>query len=119
MSGGRREGWRKTWRGRPSPLFNIVTLGRRRRRCFAVGPIQLGAIRQRDRDAADDTPTIIRHTDGARDHRSRPPLASRQRRCPTPSPASTGIGDRLRVGIPSPCVIGQLGQLSLASRRGR
>ena len=32
---------------------------------------------------------------------------------------TTGIGDRLRAGIPSRVVISQLGQLSLASLRGR
>jgi len=32
---------------------------------------------------------------------------------------TTGIGDRLRAGIPSRAVINQLGQLSLASLRGR
>ena len=32
---------------------------------------------------------------------------------------TTGIGDRLRAGIPSRAVISQLGQLSLASFRGR
>jgi len=35
------------------------------------------------------------------------------------SPVTTGIGDRLRVGIPSRAVISQLGQLSLSSLRGR
>ena len=34
-------------------------------------------------------------------------------------PVTTGIGDRLRAGIPSRAVISQLGQLSLASLRGR
>ena len=32
---------------------------------------------------------------------------------------TTGMGDRLRAGIPSRCVTSQLGQLSLASLRGR
>ena len=34
-------------------------------------------------------------------------------------PVTTGIGDRLRVGIPFRVVISQLGQLRLASLRGR
>ena len=37
----------------------------------------------------------------------------------TSGPVTTGIGDRLRVGIPSRAVTSQLGQLSLASLRGR
>ena len=35
------------------------------------------------------------------------------------STATTGMGDRLRAGIPSRAVTSQLGQLSLASLRGR
>jgi len=34
-------------------------------------------------------------------------------------PVTTGMGDRLRVGIPSRAVTSQLGQLRLASLRGR
>jgi len=34
-------------------------------------------------------------------------------------PVSTGMGDRLRAGIPPRYVTSQLGQLSLASLRGR
>ena len=37
----------------------------------------------------------------------------------TSGPVSTGIGDRLRVGIPSRYVTSQLGQFSLASLLGR
>ena len=37
----------------------------------------------------------------------------------TSGPVTTGIGDRLRAGIPSRAAISQLGQLSLASLRGR
>ena len=37
----------------------------------------------------------------------------------TSGPVSTGMGDRLRAGIPSRYVTSQLGQLSLASLRGR
>ena len=36
-----------------------------------------------------------------------------------PGPVTTSMGDRLRAGIPSPYVTSQLGQLSLASLRGR
>ena len=36
----------------------------------------------------------------------------------TSGPVSTGMGDRLRAGIPSRYVTSQLGQLSLASLRG-
>ena len=42
-----------------------------------------------------------------------------ERSYPTSGPVTTGIGDRLRAGIPSPAVTNQLGQLSLASIRGR
>ena len=35
------------------------------------------------------------------------------------APVTTGMGDRLRAGIPSRYVTSQLGQLSLASLRGR
>jgi len=42
-----------------------------------------------------------------------------QRSYSTSSPASTAMGDRLRAGIPSRYVTSQLGQLSLASLRGR
>ena len=34
-------------------------------------------------------------------------------------PVTTGMGDRLRAGVPSRAVTSQLGQLSLASLRGR
>ena len=37
----------------------------------------------------------------------------------TLGPVSTGIGDRLRAGIPSRYVISQLSKLSLASLRSR
>jgi len=37
----------------------------------------------------------------------------------TSGPVSTAMGDRLRAGIPSRYVTSQLGQLSLASLRGR
>jgi len=37
----------------------------------------------------------------------------------TSSPVGTWMGDRLRAGIPSRYVTSQLGQLSLASPRGR
>jgi len=36
----------------------------------------------------------------------------------TSDPVSTGMGDRLQVGIPSRYVTSQLGQLSLASLQG-
>jgi len=37
----------------------------------------------------------------------------------TSGPVTTWMGDRLRAGIPSRAVTSQLGQLSLASLRGR
>ena len=42
-----------------------------------------------------------------------------QRSRPTSGPVSTWMGDRLQAGIPSRYVTSQLGQLSLASLRGR
>ena len=47
--------------------------------------------------------------------------SSHERSCgyPASGPVSTGMGDRLWAGIPSRYVTSQLGQLSLASIRGR
>jgi len=46
-------------------------------------------------------------------------LAAHERSYRTSGPVSTGMGDRLWAGVPSPYVTSQLGQLSLASLRGR
>jgi len=45
--------------------------------------------------------------------------AVKARRLVGSGPVSTWMGDRLRAGIPSRYVASQLGQLSLASLRGR
>jgi len=45
--------------------------------------------------------------------------SSHERSYPTSGPVSTGMGDRLWADIPSCYVTSQLGQLSLASLRGR
>jgi len=47
------------------------------------------------------------------------PLVRHERSWRTSGPVTTWMGDRLRAGIPSRYVTSQLGQLSLASLRGR